>query len=92
MECVRTGGKVDFPSEYRTLKPTGPSGNMKFFSYIVHSKCIGIITARIRSVRECNVFTHVCLSVCSTLGGGSHVTFSHDALNVEFNGSPVVRD
>ena len=29
-----------------------------------------IITARIHSVWEDNVFTHVCLSVSSTLGGG----------------------
>ena len=35
-----------------------------------------IITDRIRSMGEGKVFTHVCLSICPTLGGGgSHVTF-----------------
>ena len=39
------------------------------------------ITARICSVWEGDVFTHVCLSVCPTLDGGSpHVNFAHDAL------------
>ena len=37
-----------------------------------------IITAR-HVVREGNVFTRVCLSICST-PGGSHVNFAHDAL------------
>ena len=36
---------------------------------------LAIFTDRIRSMWEGNVFIHVCLSVCSTLGGGSHVTF-----------------
>ena len=41
---------------------------------------IFVITAH-NVVREGNVFTHVCQSVCPTLwGGGSHVNFAHDAL------------
>ena len=42
-----------------------------------------LITPRIRSVREGNIFSLVYLSVClSNLGGGgdSHVIFFHDAL------------
>ena len=38
-----------------------------------------IFTAR-HVVREGNVFIRVFLSVCSTLGGGSHVNFAYDVL------------
>ena len=44
-------------------------------SYGVRFDKAGVITAHIRSVWEGNVFIRVCLPVCSTLGGGSHVTF-----------------
>ena len=40
-------------------------------------------------LRECNVFSRVCLSISlSTGGGGSHVTTTHDSLTLTVQGSP----
>ena len=38
-------------------------------------------------VWECNVFSHICLSVCSR-GKGFHVTITHDALDLNIQGPP----
>ena len=41
-------------------------------------------------LRQGNVFSHVCLSVCQFTGGGGHVTITYHALNLTLQGLPAL--